>query len=162
MSTASWAPKKNGVLLQELQWPCRHAPPQPRSCREVLRCTSLSHPPLGTGQRPLWCHCPRFESSGTSTRSFVPALSVVGRTISRSVDPVVEESRFPRPGHHISARAQEYLLHEGCIEDARVALLETVFVLIALQQVRASGVPSVRRANHIAPRGSARPLGTIG
>ena len=84
---------------------------------------------------------------------------VVGRTFSRSVDPVVEESWFPatRPGHHISARAQEYLLHEGCTEDARVALLETVFVLIALQQGRASRVPA-RRADHIAPRGSARPL----
>ena len=41
---------------------------------------------------------------------------------------------------------------------ARVALLETAFVLIALQQGRASGVPSVRRANHIVPRGSVRPL----
>ena len=39
-----------------------------------------------------------------------------------------------------------------------MALLETVFVLVALQQLRASGVPSARRADHIAPRGSARPL----
>ena len=48
MSTQVGLQRTMGVLLQELQWPCRHAPPQPRSCREVLRCTSLSHPPLGT------------------------------------------------------------------------------------------------------------------
>ena len=63
---------------------------------------------------------------------------------------------FPvvRPGHHISARAQEYLLHEGCTEDARVALLETVFVLITLHLGRTSGVPPPTRMNHTGSRGA--------
>ena len=63
---------------------------------------------------------------------------------------------FPvvRPGHHISARAQEYLLHEGCTEDARVALLETVFVLITLHLGRTSGVPPPTRLNHTGSRGA--------
>ena len=61
---------------------------------------------------------------------------------------------FPatRPGHHISARAQEFIIHEACRADARLALLETVFVLITLHQGRASGVPPVTRASHTATR----------
>ena len=41
---------------------------------------------------------------------------------------------FPRssPGSHVPARAQERLIHEACCRDARVALLETVCVAIAL------------------------------
>ena len=101
-----------------------------------------------------WGACIRWRVVENRLGSSEVRHEVVGRTFSKSVDPVVEESWFPG----ISARAQEYLLHEGCTEDARVALLETVFVLIALQQGRASGVPSTRRADHIAPRGSARPL----
>ena len=44
-----------------------------KSCVAPYCRTHLSAHP---GQRPLWCHCPGFESSGTSTRSSVPALSV--------------------------------------------------------------------------------------
>ena len=45
---------------------------------------------------------------------------------------------FPaaRPGSHISARGQEHVLTEGCREDARVALLECVFVAITLEDGR--------------------------
>ena len=41
---------------------------------------------------------------------------------------------FPavRPGSHISARAQEFLLSEACQVDGRVALLEAVYVVIAI------------------------------
>ena len=41
---------------------------------------------------------------------------------------------FPRssPGSHVPARAQERLIHEACCRDARVALLETFCVAIAL------------------------------
>ena len=41
---------------------------------------------------------------------------------------------FPatRPGHHICARAQEFIIHEACTTDARAALLEAVFVWILL------------------------------
>ena len=51
---------------------------------------------------------------------------------------------FPatRPGQHLSARAQEFIFHEGGVLDARVALLETAFVLITLEQGR-GGIPPV-------------------
>ena len=55
----------------------------------------------------------------------------------------------------ISARAQEFIIHEACTADARAALLETVFVLITLHQRRASGVPPVTRASHTATRRTA-------
>ena len=64
---------------------------------------------------------------------------------------------FPaaRPGSHISARGQEHILTEGCREDARVALLEYVFVAITLEtgrqrpreflpSTRAQSCPTVR------------------
>ena len=61
---------------------------------------------------------------------------------------------FPatRPGHHISASAQEFIIHEVCTTDARAALLEAVFVLITLHQGRASGVQFVTRASYVATR----------
>ena len=45
---------------------------------------------------------------------------------------------FPatRPGNHITARAQEHILTTACGEDARVALLESVFVALALEEGR--------------------------
>ena len=39
----------------------------------------------------------------------------------------------PQPGNHISARAQEFVLAEGCRFDARVAMLEVVFVTTTLE-----------------------------
>ena len=62
---------------------------------------------------------------------------------------------FPatRPGHHISARAQDFIIHEACTADARAALLETVFVLITLHQGR--GVPPETRASRTATRRTA-------
>ena len=78
-------------------------------------------------------------SGGDSLRTGWAALRSVMRSWGiHSQDQLTQWLRsrgFPatRPGHHISARAQEDLLHEGCNEDARVALLETVFVLISLQ-----------------------------
>ena len=41
-----------------------------------------------------------------------------------------------QPGNHISARAQEHLLTSECREDARVALLESVYVEITLHVAR--------------------------
>ena len=49
------------------------------------------------------------------------------------------------PRQHLSARAQEFILQEGCRTDARVALLETVLVLTTLHQGRVSGVPQAAR-----------------
>ena len=45
---------------------------------------------------------------------------------------------FPatRPGNHITARAPEHILTTACGEDARVALLESVFVALTLEDVR--------------------------
>ena len=64
---------------------------------------------------------------------------------------------FPaaRPGSHISARGQEHVLTEWCREDARVALLEYVFVAITLENgrqrprefppsARVQGYPTIR------------------
>ena len=64
---------------------------------------------------------------------------------------------FPatRPGQHLSSRAQEFIFHEGGVLDARAALLETAFVLITLEQGRASGIPPVSDASRIAPRRTA-------
>ena len=42
----------------------------------------------------------------------------------------------PQPGNHISARAQEFVLSEGCRHDACVAMLEAVFVTITLETGR--------------------------
>ena len=50
-----------------------------------------------------------------------------------------------RPGHHIPARAQERILSQACEVDARVALLEAVFVTIVLHLGRESGIPAVTR-----------------
>ena len=41
-----------------------------------------------------------------------------------------------QPGNHISARAQEHMLQQACGVDARVALLEAVFVVIAVHMGR--------------------------
>ena len=58
---------------------------------------------------------------------------------------------FPatQPGQHLSARAQEFIFHEGGVLDARVELLETAFVLITLKQGRAIGILSVSGASRI-------------
>ena len=45
------------------------------------------------------------------------------------------------PGNHIGARTQEALLSRACVEDARVALLESVFVAMVLHVGRQSRVP---------------------
>ena len=37
-----------------------------------------------------------------------------------------------QPGNHITARAQEQLLQRGSQVDARVSLLESVFVIVAI------------------------------
>ena len=50
----------------------------------------------------------------------------------------------PQPGNHISARAQEYILSEGCRSDARVALLEAVFVTTTLEMGRRNAPASAR------------------
>ena len=62
---------------------------------------------------------------------------------------------FPRssPGSHVRARAQERLIHEACCRDARVALLETVCVAIALH-LRRSTTHNV----HDAPERSSAPV----
>ena len=54
---------------------------------------------------------------------------------------------FPRtaPGNHISARAQEHIFSEASAIDARVALLEAVYVLVTLQRGRDLGFPAVDR-----------------
>ena len=53
---------------------------------------------------------------------------------------------FPavRPGSHISARAHEFLLSEACRVDGRVALLEAVYVVIAIHMGRGGVVPPDR------------------
>ena len=50
-----------------------------------------------------------------------------------------------RPGHHIPARAQERILSLACEGDARVAILETLFVSTVLHLGRLSGIPPVTR-----------------
>ena len=50
----------------------------------------------------------------------------------------------PQPGNHISARAQEYILSEVCRSDARVALLEAVFVTTTLELGRRNAPASSR------------------
>ena len=51
---------------------------------------------------------------------------------------------FPatRPGNHIPARGQEHILALGCTVDARIALLEAVYVMITVDQSRTAGVPN--------------------
>ena len=57
------------------------------------------------------------------------------------------------PGNHISARAQELILHEATARDARVALLESVYVLITLQHGREGAVPIQQtEVRPVAPR----------
>ena len=48
-------------------------------------------------------------------------------------------------GSHIPARAQERILSQVCEGDARVAILETVFVSTVLHLGRLSGIPPVTR-----------------
>ena len=46
----------------------------------------------------------------------------------------------PAPGNHISARAQEFILTEGCSHDGRVTLLESSFVTLVLHTGRTQTV----------------------
>ena len=57
---------------------------------------------------------------------------------------------FPavQPGNHISARAQEFLLTEVCQVDGRVALLEAVYVIVAIHMGRAGAVLPDRVESH--------------
>ena len=64
-----------------------------------------------------------------------------------------------RPGHHIPARAQEQILSEACREDARVALLEAVYVLVTLHLGRISGIRPVSR--HVGPEVSRHSRPTV-
>ena len=48
----------------------------------------------------------------------------------------------PQPRNDISARAQEFILSEECQSDARVALLEEVFVTTTLELGRRNAPPS--------------------
>ena len=75
-----------------------------------------------------------------------------------------------RPGQHLFARAHDFKFPDGCVLDARVALLETAFVLITLEQGR-NGIPPVGDVGRSAPRRTTRSippvvptrkLGTIG
>ena len=52
-----------------------------------------------------------------------------------------------RVGNHISARAQEHILRQACAVDARVALLEVMYVLITLHVGRQLAVPEVANVN---------------
>ena len=51
----------------------------------------------------------------------------VAHCATRGFDHLVEEPRFPGPQvvSHISARAQERILSEGCRHDARVVMLDS-------------------------------------
>ena len=49
-----------------------------------------------------------------------------------------------QPGNHIAARAQEFIMHEAARADARVALLEVVFVAVVFHVANRVG-PSVAR-----------------
>ena len=76
---------------------------------------------------------------------------VVEHQLHRTVDHMVAEPWIPSD----PSRTPHICLHEACTADARAALLETVFVLTTLHQGRASGVPPVTRASHIATRRTA-------
>ena len=55
-----------------------------------------------------------------------------------------------RPSNHINGRVQEYIMTVGCREDARVALLECVFVAFTLEEGR-------HRPRDVPPNGSISP-----
>ena len=59
-------------------------------------------------------------------------------------------SGFPatRPGNHIHGRAQEHIVTVGCQVDARVALLECVFVALTLDEGRQRPPHNTSRSHH--------------
>ena len=61
-------------------------------------------------------------------------------------------------GNHLSARAQEHIMTEACRADARVALLETAFVALALFRGRQMGLPPMTPERVLVPRPSRRSL----
>ena len=65
-----------------------------------------------------------------------------GITYQEDLSQWLRRQGFPivRPGHRLSAEAQEHILNVGVAADARVALLEAVFVLITVARL-----PEVRR-----------------
>ena len=75
--------------------------------------------------------CPGWMSLRTAMRAW---------NISRQEDLSTWSSSqgFPGPqlGNHISARAQEFVLSEGCRHDVRVAMLEAVYVTTTLESGR--------------------------
>ena len=70
-------------------------------------------------------------------------LPIMGNHMSGAIHRMVATEGFQAtlPGNHIGARAQEALLSRACVEDARVALLESVFVAMVLHVGRQSRVP---------------------
>ena len=76
-----------------------------------------------------------------------------------------------RHGQHLSVRAQEFIFHEGCVLDARVALLETAFVsIIGARSCKWNSTSeqcgsncNQKNSNQRHPsRGPTRELGTVG
>ena len=61
-------------------------------------------------------------------------------------------------GNHLSARAQEHIMTEACRADARVALLETAFVALALFRGRQMVLPPMTQERVPVPRPSRRSL----
>ena len=108
---------------------------------------------LGTRRVP---RKPHFSERGIEDGvGFVEGShEVVGHTLHRTVDHMVEEPRVPSNTSRTPHFCQGAGVHDprGFTTDARVALLEAVFVLITLHQERASGVQLVTRASHAATR----------
>ena len=68
-----------------------------------------------------------------------------------------------QPGNHIGARAQEVLLGRACSEDARVALLESVYVALVLHTGREIRVEPALAGNRSTTTGQCPGrMGTIG
>ena len=98
-------------------------------------------------------------SAGGAVRTGWAALRHATRSWGVNLDAVLSgwlaRSGFPatRPGLHISGRGQEFIVTMACREDARVALLEAVFVALTLNEGRrqasdaAEAVPSIPRAS---------------
>ena len=61
-------------------------------------------------------------------------------------------------GNHLSVRAQEHIMTEACRVDARVALFETAFVVLALFRGRQMGLPPMTQERVPVPRSSRRSL----
>ena len=128
---------------------CLTPPPcSPNSLNAVQRCPLHSDPPLSSASRisrPIEFHEGQVAPQEAARIGWLALREVMrswGIVSREGLTQWLQREGFQavQPGNHIGARAQEVLLGRACSEDARVALLESVYVPLVLHTGRETRV----------------------